>query len=181
MARKGQIVEIPENSLLYKRSIPMFASKQEELIWNSAARTYSLFDGFLVGEHPGLENFKIGQRRGINVGGKKAPLYVIAIDKEENRLVVGAGDLHPGLLTKAISFLENELTWTSEQNAADFNLEKGLEVEIISSVLQNEVTAMLYQFDNQFFLEFENAISVVLKHHPLQIFYNKNQIILINN
>ena len=181
MSRNGQIVEIPAKSLLYKREIPIFSSKQEELVWNSAERTYSLFDGFLVGEHPGVENFKIGQRKGINVGGKKAPLYVIAIDKEDNRLFVGEGDLHPGLLTKAISFSENEMTWISEQNKAEFNLEKGLNVEITSSVLENEVPAMLYQFDNQFFLEFKNAGLRVLKDHPIQIYYNKNQIILINN
>lgn len=181
MNRKGQIVEIPAKSLLYKREIPTFSSKQEELIWNSAERSYSLFDGFLVGEHSGVENFKIGQRKGINVGGKKAPLYVIAIDREENRLFVGEGDLHPGLFSKVISFSESEVTWISEQNGADFNLEKGLNVEITSSVLENEVPAMLYQFDNQFFLEFKNAGLLVLKDHPIQIFNNKNQIILINN
>jgi len=46
-------------------------------------------DGRVLGEHPGVVHFTIGQRRGIEIGGQTEPLYVIRIDPEERRLVVG--------------------------------------------------------------------------------------------
>jgi tRNA-specific 2-thiouridylase len=46
-------------------------------------------DGRVLGEHPGVVHFTIGQRRGIEVGGQKEPLYVVRIEPESRRLVVG--------------------------------------------------------------------------------------------
>ncbi|MCL2510991.1 MAG: tRNA 2-thiouridine(34) synthase MnmA, partial [Bacteroidales bacterium] len=38
----------------------------------------------VIGTHPGAHFFTIGQRKGLNVGGKKEPLFVIATDVEKN-------------------------------------------------------------------------------------------------
>jgi tRNA-specific 2-thiouridylase len=46
-------------------------------------------DGSVLGEHQGVVHFTIGQRRGIEVGGQKEPLYVVRIEPETKRLVVG--------------------------------------------------------------------------------------------
>ena len=46
-------------------------------------------DGRVVGRHRGVVHFTIGQRRGIEIGGQKEPLYVIRIDPERARIVVG--------------------------------------------------------------------------------------------
>jgi len=166
MTRKGQIVEIPASSPIYNREFPIFHSKKDELIWRSRKKEYSLFDGFLVGEHQGVENFKIGQRKGINVGGKKEPLYVISIDDKENRLFVGAGDSHPGLLTSVIRLDENlELSI----NFSEEEIEKGIDVEISSSVYEKKIPAKLYGFDDSFFLEFENKVSVTIQDHPFDL------------
>jgi tRNA-specific 2-thiouridylase len=45
-------------------------------------------DGVVVGRHSGVHNFTIGQRKGLGFAAGK-PLYVIAIDREKNRVVVG--------------------------------------------------------------------------------------------
>src|SRR5258708_6752166 len=45
-------------------------------------------DGVVVGRHSGVHNFTIGQRKGLGFAAGK-PLYVIAIDRENNRVVVG--------------------------------------------------------------------------------------------
>jgi tRNA-specific 2-thiouridylase len=45
--------------------------------------------GRVLGEHPGVVHFTVGQRRGITVGGQKEPLYVVRIEPETRRLVVG--------------------------------------------------------------------------------------------
>jgi tRNA-specific 2-thiouridylase len=46
-------------------------------------------EGRILGRHGGVVHFTVGQRRGIEVGGQKEPLYVIAIDPERARIVVG--------------------------------------------------------------------------------------------
>jgi tRNA-specific 2-thiouridylase len=174
MSTKGQIVEIPASSPIYHRELPNFHSKKDELIWKSRKKEYSLFDGFLVGEHQGVENFKIGQRKGINVGGKKEPLYVTWIDEKENRLFVGAGDSHPGLLTEVIRLgknLElNDIKFSKEE------LENGVNVEVSTQIKEDEIPAKLYGLDESFFLEFENQVSVTIENHPFDIIY-QNRII----
>jgi tRNA-uridine 2-sulfurtransferase len=45
-------------------------------------------DGVVVGHHSGVHNFTIGQRKGLGFATGK-PLYVIAIDREKNRVIVG--------------------------------------------------------------------------------------------
>ena len=49
--------------------------------------------GNFVGDHDGIELFTIGQRKGLP-GGSPRPRYVIGLDPETNRVIVGdAGDL----------------------------------------------------------------------------------------
>jgi tRNA-specific 2-thiouridylase len=45
-------------------------------------------DGRAIGEHPGVAHFTVGQRRGLGVAGGE-PLYVIALDAAQARVVVG--------------------------------------------------------------------------------------------
>jgi len=47
-----------------------------------------LSDGKVVGEHGGIHNFTVGQRRGLNVAMGK-PVYVLALDADTNRIIVG--------------------------------------------------------------------------------------------
>ncbi len=47
-----------------------------------------LRDGRQIGEHTGLPNYTIGQRKGINLAWPE-PLYVLATDSRKNALIVG--------------------------------------------------------------------------------------------
>lgn len=46
-------------------------------------------DGRVLGTHRGIVHFTVGQRRGLEIGGSAEPLYVVRIEPDERRLVVG--------------------------------------------------------------------------------------------
>jgi tRNA-specific 2-thiouridylase len=46
-------------------------------------------DGRVLGQHRGLIHFTVGQRRGIEIGGSPEPLYVVRLEPESRRLIVG--------------------------------------------------------------------------------------------
>jgi len=62
--------------------------------------------GRVLGEHPGLMFFTLGQRRGLRIGGtrggREAPWYVIAKDAGRRALVVSQDASHPRLLTREV-------------------------------------------------------------------------------
>jgi tRNA-specific 2-thiouridylase len=45
--------------------------------------------GRVLGRHRGVVHFTVGQRRGIEIGGQKEPLYVVRIEPEKARIVIG--------------------------------------------------------------------------------------------
>lgn len=106
-AREGNIFEIPGNLEKYtleKRD----TSKLEEL---AAPWKYIKEDGSWVGKHQGAHFFTIGQRKGLNVGGKAEPLFVISTDVINNRIYVGQGQSHPGLFRPALKIRNKEIHW----------------------------------------------------------------------
>jgi tRNA-specific 2-thiouridylase len=45
--------------------------------------------GRVLGTHPGLIHFTVGQRRGLEIGGQAEPLYVLRLEPEQRRVIVG--------------------------------------------------------------------------------------------
>lgn len=48
-------------------------------------------EGRVVGQHEGVHRYTVGQRRGLGVS-RKLPLYVVRVEPESDRVVVGAAD-----------------------------------------------------------------------------------------
>ncbi|WP_309662623.1 tRNA 2-thiouridine(34) synthase MnmA [Sphingomonas sp.] len=46
-------------------------------------------EGRVLGQHRGVVHFTVGQRRGVDVGGQSEPLYVVRIEPDTRRLIVG--------------------------------------------------------------------------------------------
>lgn len=45
--------------------------------------------GNIIAQHKGIIHYTIGQRRGLDIGGLKEPLYVIKLDAQKHEVVVG--------------------------------------------------------------------------------------------
>ena len=62
--------------------------------------------GRIVGQHPGLMFFTLGQRRGLRIGGRRgaaeAPWYVIGKDAARRALLVSQDAQHPRLFSREI-------------------------------------------------------------------------------
>ena len=69
-------------------------------------------DGTVLGAHQGVVHFTIGQRRGIEVGGQQEPLYVVRIEPDTQRLVVG-----PRRALAIASASVDGLNWLAEDQA----------------------------------------------------------------
>ncbi len=110
--REGNIFEIPAGSPLYSRT-PSDQSLEEQC----TPVTYTNRDGEWVGKHSGAHFFTIGQRKGLNVGGKEEPLFVISTDIHYNRVFTGQGQQHPGLYRKGLFIRSEEIHWIREDLA----------------------------------------------------------------
>jgi len=66
-------------------------------------------DGRVLGEHRGIIHYTVGQRRGLGIGGLDEPLYVIRLDVEARRVIVGPKRL---LATRVIPV--REINWLGD-------------------------------------------------------------------
>ena len=105
-AKEGNIIEIPKESPLYKTPVG------DDLKEITAPFVHKAEDGKVVGKHNGAHFFTIGQRKGLGVGGKIEPLFVIATDVVNNIVYTGQGHDHPGLNRKGIFISKDEVHWT---------------------------------------------------------------------
>lgn len=110
-AKTGDIIELEEN---YFDNYSLRGSDYKHL---SKPYVYSPEAGQVVGQHRGAHFFTIGQRKGLNVGGKALPLFVLAIDVEQNIVYVGQGHDFPGLLRKALFIHSRDIHYTHPAHA----------------------------------------------------------------
>ena len=71
-------------------------------------------DGRVLGEHKGVIHYTIGQRRGLGIGGLDEPLYVVKLDVENRRVVVGPKEM---LSTRIVPV--REVNWLGDAAFAD--------------------------------------------------------------
>jgi tRNA-specific 2-thiouridylase len=115
--------------------------------------------GKVVGKHQGAHFFTIGQRKGLNVGGTKEPLFIIATNVETNTIYTGLGNEHPGLFKKALYVQNSEVHWIRE----DLAIENGETMAVMARIRYRQALqkAILYQFENGLYVEFEEPQSAI--------------------
>ncbi len=112
-ARTGRIVTIPPEHKLpsWEDGIPSSDITTDHLREMAAPYIFTPADGKTAGKHNGAHFFTIGQRKGMNVGGTREPLFVIATDIINNIVYTGEGQSHPGLHRKGLFIKSNEIHW----------------------------------------------------------------------
>jgi tRNA-uridine 2-sulfurtransferase len=112
-ARTGRIITISPGFPLNKwnEGLPDHDVSTDLLKKMSESHIYTPADGKTIGKHNGAHFFTIGQRKGMNVGGTKEPLFVIATDITNNIVYTGEGQTHPGLHRKGLYISNDEVHW----------------------------------------------------------------------
>lgn len=86
--------------------------------------------GKVVGSHNGAYYFTIGQRKGLFVGGKTLPLFVIALDVKKNIVYVGQGENHPGLYRPFLKILNSDIHWVDDKKRMNHGESRDYSVRI---------------------------------------------------
>lgn len=122
-AREGNVVEIPAgfDYRIWNTGYPENEVPDSELIEMTASHSFDTVSGIIAGVHQGAHFFTIGQRKGINIGGYKEPLFVLGTNVKENILFVGEGQSHPGLFRKGLAIRNDEIHWIR----TDLEMEEG--------------------------------------------------------
>jgi tRNA-specific 2-thiouridylase len=66
-------------------------------------------DGRVLGTHKGVIHYTIGQRRGLGIGGLEEPLYVVKLDVDSHRVIVGPREM---LATRTVPV--REINWLGD-------------------------------------------------------------------
>ncbi|WP_299528682.1 tRNA 2-thiouridine(34) synthase MnmA [Ulvibacterium sp.] len=157
--KKGVIVEVPANIPQYLNSNRKFGSKEEELEFMSEKPSYHLEDGKVVGEHQGAHYFTKGQRKGLDVGGTKEPLFVIETDVEENIIYTGQGKSHPGLYRRTLFVKDDEIHWIRPDLALD--TDETMQVRARIRYRQPLQEAILYKIESGLYVDFKEKQSAI--------------------
>ena len=72
---------------------------------------YRESDGKKIGTHIGAQYYTIGQRKGLNIGGHREPIFVLDTSVQTNTIYVGEGHEHPGLMRRALKINADEVHW----------------------------------------------------------------------
>ena len=157
--KEGEIVEIFSDYKEFHKEKPVFETKLDELKYLSKKIKYQKEDGKVIGKHQGAQFFTIGQSKGLRIGGHKESCFIIDRDMENNILFVGEGKNFPGLYRKALKINNDEVHWVRE----DLRLKNGESMKIKARIRYRQPLedAVLYQYEEGFFIEFENPQSAI--------------------
>ena len=157
--KKGVIVEVPAGAPQLNRPQETFKTKEAELAYTSEKPVYQIADGKIVGEHQGAHYFTKGQRRGLDVGGTKEPLFVIETDVSANIIYTGQGKNHPGLYRRTLFVSDAELHWVRP----DLSLAVDETMQITARIRYRQALekATLYKVEGGLYVDFEQKQSAI--------------------
>ncbi len=123
-----------------------------------------LTDGTVLGNHKGLFNYTIGQRKGLNISYKE-PLYVIQLDIKNNNLIVGTNNelFNQELIATNMNYLVEKDEFFKTKLFAKIRSRGNLEE--VDTVTEEQ---------NRLKIKFKNKLRAITPGQ-LIVFYNENK------
>lgn len=128
-AKKGKVIEIPNNlpALVSYHAIEATIDNVEQLV---VPFQFNDSDGIVVAEHQGAHFYTIGQRKGLQIGGRPEPSFVVQLDVDNNLVYSGQNENHLALNRKALYIKPEDFHVVSP----NFQLELNIPREVLLKI-----------------------------------------------
>lgn len=123
--KQGDIIEIDPGLEALKdyHDVPATLENVEQL---SVPFSFAREDGMKVAEHQGAHYYTVGQRKGLHIGGRPRPSFVLQVDTVNNLIFSGQTPDHPGLNRYALKINSEEVHYVNP----DYTLAVGASYEM---------------------------------------------------
>lgn len=127
--KKGKVIEVEgsEEQFQQYHSLERSITNIELL---SEAFTFNQDMGIPVADHIGAHYYTIGQRKGLHIGGRPHPSFVIGIDTIENIVYSGQKEDHPGLNRWALKIEPDEIHYINPKHTLQIGESRSYNVRI---------------------------------------------------
>lgn len=128
-AKKGKVIEIPNDlpALVAYHAIEAKIENLEKLV---VPFEFKEIDGIVVAEHQGAHFYTIGQRKGLQIGGRPEPSFVVQLDVVNNLVFSGQTENHLALNRKALYIKPEDFHVVSP----NFQLELNIPCEVLLKI-----------------------------------------------
>ncbi len=114
--KRGNVLEVSKEH--FKKQVHYsIPSTFENVIALAQPYTFEKAETLTVAEHQGAHFYTIGQRKGLHIGGRPLPSFVLATNTENNIVYSGQDAEHPLLNRHALFVDSNEIHWINEKFA----------------------------------------------------------------
>ena len=157
--KKGKVIKVDNNFISSNKQESDFESNKSYLESLCTPQIFSETDGKYIGDHNGAFFYTVGQRKGLDIGGFKDPLFVIMKDIDKNILYVGMGSDHPALFKKALFISKKDIHWVRN----DLTLEPNETIEVYFRVRYRQPLerGKIFMYKSGLFILFDRPISSI--------------------
>ena len=157
--KKGKVIKVDNNFISYNKEESDFESNKSYLEFLCSPKNFSETDGEFIGYHNGAFFYTVGQRKGLDIGGFKDPLFVLKKDIDKNILYVGMGSDHPALFKKALFISKKDIHWVRN----DLTIEPNQSMEVYFRVRYRQPLekGKIFMYSNGLFILFDRPISSI--------------------
>ena len=157
--KKGKVIKVDNNFIYDDKEESDFESNKSYLEFLCTPKNFSETDGKYIGDHNGAFFYTVGQRKGLDIGGFKDPLFVLAKDIDKNILYVGMGSDHPALFKKALFISKKDIHWV--RNDLTIQPNQSMEVYFRVRYRQPLEKGKIFMYSNGLFILFDRPISSI--------------------
>ena len=157
--KKGKVIKVDNNFISDDKEESDFESNKSYLEFLCTPKNFSETDGKYIGDHNGAFFYTVGQRKGLDIGGFKDPLFVLAKDIDKNILYVGMGSDHPALFKKALFISKKDIHWV--RNDLTIQPNQSMDVYFRVRYRQPLEKGKIFMYKNGLFILFDRPISSI--------------------